>query len=61
MQKSEQKPFYRSKKWWTAIIAALVPTANSIFSLGMEAEQLATIVLPLIAYVIGESWIDSTH
>ena len=59
--KPKNKPYYKSKKWWTAILAAAIPAANGIFKLGLETEQVMTVVLPLIAYVIGEAWVDSTH
>ena len=55
------KPFYRSKKWWTAAIAALVPVANHLFGLGLEAAELVVIVIPLLGYVLGEAWADAAH
>lgn len=55
------KPFYRSKKWWTAILAAVIPVLNHAFGWGIDAEELILIVLPLIGYVLGEAWTDAAH
>ena len=57
----EHKPWYRSKKWWTSVVAAVVPLLNSRFGWGLEAQELAAIVLPLIAYTLGEAWTDAAH
>ena len=55
------KPFYKSKKWWMAFIAAAIPVLNSSLGLDLDAQELATVVIPLIAYVFGEAWIDAKH
>ena len=55
------KPFYASKKWWMAAIAALIPIINTSFGLDLDPSELATVIVPLIAYVVGEAWVDSTH
>jgi len=55
------KPFYKSKKWWTAVLAALVPVVNHAFNLGLDAAEVAIIIIPLIGYVLGEAWTDAAH
>ena len=55
------KPFYKSKKWWSAMIAVAIPVLNHFLGWGMDMEQVALIVLPLIGYVFGEAWTDATH
>lgn len=52
------KPFWESKKWWMAIIAAVVPLANGIFGMGLSVEQVATVVVPLAAYIVGQGIAD---
>lgn len=55
------KPWYRSKKWWTAAIAALVPVINQVTGLGLDAAEIATVVIPLALYVLGEAHADANH
>ena len=55
------KPFYKSKKWWSAAIAAIIPILNHFLGWGINVEDLLLIVLPLIGYVVGEAWTDATH
>lgn len=57
----DRKPFWRSKKWWAAFIAAAIPVLNQFFGWNLNAEELAAVVLPLIAYVLGEAWADAAH
>ena len=52
------KPFWESKKWWMAIIAALVPAANMVFGFGFSVEQVATVIVPLAAYIAGQGLAD---
>lgn len=56
-----QKPFWRSKKWWVAIIAAAIPVVNNLLNLNLDATELTIIVLPLIGYIFGEAWTDAAH
>lgn len=56
-----QKPFWRSKKWWVAIIAAAIPVANNLLNLNLDATELTLIVIPLIGYIFGEAWTDAAH
>ena len=55
------RPFWKSKKWWVAIIAALIPIANSAFGFNLDPTELTLIILPLIGYIFGEAWTDATH
>lgn len=55
------KPFWKKKKVWAAVIPAVVVLVNEICGLDLEPEVVAGIVLPFIAFIIGESWIDSKH
>ena len=56
-----QKPFWRSKKWWVAIIAAAIPVANNLLNINLDATELSIIVLPLVGYIFGEAWTDAAH
>ena len=50
--------FMRSKKWWMAILGAFVPLANEVFGWGLSVEQVATVVLPFVAYIAGQGLAD---
>ena len=53
-----EKPFWHSKKWWMAMIGFVVPLLNSFLGWDLKADQVSTIILPLIAYVIGQGIAD---
>ena len=56
-----EKPFWKSKKWITSVIAALIPIANAIFGLNLDTTEVITVVLPLVVYVMGQAKIDAEH
>jgi uncharacterized membrane protein len=55
------KPFFKSKKWWTAVIAALIPIANNVLGWELDPIELMAVVIPLIGYIMGEAWTDATN
>ena len=62
MQETEpRKPFWKSKKWWVAIIAAVVPVANAVLGLDLDTAELSLVIIPLIGYIFGEAWTDAMH
>ena len=62
MQETEpRKPFWKSKKWWVAIIAAAVPVANAVLGLDLDTAELSLVIVPLIGYIFGEAWTDAMH
>jgi len=62
MQETEpRKPFWRSKKWWMAIIGGVVPIANHVLGLELSVAEIFAVVLPLIGYILGEAWTDAMH
>lgn len=46
------KPGWRTTEFWVSIITALLILVNTIFGTGLNAEQIATTIAPLIAYII---------
>ena len=58
---TKEKPFYKSKKWLTAIIAAIVPILNTYTGLNLEVSEVLAVVLPLVAYVIAQGRVDAEH
>ena len=53
------KPFYRSKKWWMAILGVITPVLTKFTGIELS-EQIQLAIITLIGvYIGGESWIDS--
>ncbi len=55
------KPFWRSKKWWAAVVAALVPVLNQFFGIGLDSGEVTAIIVPAIVYILGQSYVDAKH
>ena len=58
MRQAMKKPFFRSVKWWTAIFAILTPVLNKVFGFGLDASEVAVIVGPMVAYIVGQGMAD---
>lgn len=41
----------KSRKFWLAVIAAVVAFGNGMFDWGLSTEQIITVITPLLAYV----------
>jgi len=54
-----KKPAYLSRKFWIAVITAIVMLVSHFTGIELDVEALLAIVLPVVAYILGESWIDS--
>jgi len=54
-----EKEFWKSKKFWMAIIGALVPAANAAFGFGLSTEAVVTVVGPIMSYVVGQGIADA--
>ncbi len=55
----ERKHWLLSRKFWIAVFTALTMVLSNTLGLDLEPEVLAAIVLPVVAYIIGESIIDA--
>ena len=49
----------KSRKFWIAIIGAVIMLVNGCTELNLNATEIAGILLPIIAYIAGEAWVDS--
>lgn len=61
MPYNADKKLWESKKWWGAMIATLIPIINLIFDLGWNVDEVTRVILPLIAFILGQSWVDAKH
>ncbi|MFQ5826178.1 MAG: hypothetical protein ACE5IA_02365, partial [Dehalococcoidia bacterium] len=49
----------KSRKLWTATITTLVLWVSAVAGLDLDLEQILGIASPIIAYILGESWVDA--
>ena len=49
----------KSRKFWLTIAAMLLVLVNEGFNLDIPEETYWALVLPVIAYVFGESYVDA--
>ena len=54
-----RKPWWKSKKVWSAGIAFLVAILNEALGIGLDAEELLVAISPLLVYILGESYVDA--
>lgn len=55
------KPFWRSKKWWMAAIAVVIPVLNQAFGLGLDVGEITAIAAPVVAYILAQAFVDASH
>ncbi|MBW2672755.1 MAG: hypothetical protein JRD89_04955 [Deltaproteobacteria bacterium] len=55
----KRKPAWKSRKWWAALIGVIVPLLNHYCGLDMSVEDIYAIVVPIVAYILGESHVDA--
>lgn len=53
-----EKPFWHSKKFWAAVVAAGVPLLNHFFQVGLTQDVIMQIVGPIVAYILGQGLAD---
>ena len=57
----ERKHWLLSRKFWLAVITAATMILADTIGLDLDPEIVVAIVLPVVAYIIGESYVDSKH
>jgi uncharacterized membrane protein len=48
-----------SRKLWTAIITAVAMLVAALTGIELDTEQILAVILPVIAYIFGEAWVDA--
>ena len=51
----------KSRKFWLAAITTIVMLIAAFTGADLDPEEVAAIILPIVAYIAGESWIDGKH
>lgn len=52
---------WTSRKFWMALIAAAIAFGNGAFDWGLTTEQIATVLIPMLAFIFGEAWVDKSR
>lgn len=52
----EARPFWARKTFWATVVGVAVPILNKAMGLDMAIEEVSAAVLPLVAFIAGESW-----
>lgn len=55
----ERKHWLLSRKFWIAIVTALTMILSDRLGLELDPETVVAIILPVVAYILGESIIDA--
>jgi len=55
----ERKHWLLSRKFWIAVVTALTMVLADTLGLELDPETVVAIILPVVAYILGESFIDS--
>ena len=56
--KSNEKQFWKSKKWWAMSSAVSIPILNRILGLDMTYDELTLVITPLVGYILGQGVAD---
>ena len=54
-----RKSPWLSRKFWLSLISFVVLLVNQIWGIELDPAALAAVVLPIVAYIFGEAWVDS--
>jgi uncharacterized membrane protein len=57
----ERKHWLLSRKFWIAVITAVTMILADTLGLELDPETVVAIILPVVAYILGESYVDSKH
>lgn len=49
---------FKSRKFWMAVITAIIVIANDGLGLNLPEESILTLAAVVIGYIVGESYID---
>ncbi len=48
-----------SRKLWAAIVTAVVMLVTAIWGVELDTEQVLAVIIPIVAYIFGEAWVDA--
>lgn len=50
-----------SRKFWLAVVTVGTMILANSLGLNLDPETIVAIILPVVAYILGESYIDAKH
>ena len=59
VMENERKHWLLSRKFWIAVVTVLTMILADSFGLELDPEVIVAIILPVVAYILGESYIDA--
>ena len=57
----ERKHWLLSRKFWLAVATALTMILADTLGLELDPETVVAIILPVVAYILGEAYVDAKH
>lgn len=48
----------RSRKFWLAIVGAILPVLNEQFGIGLEPNEVMAAIGAIVAFIGGEAYVD---
>ena len=48
-----------SRKLWAAILTAVAMLVTALTGVELDIEQVLAVTLPIVAYILGEAWVDA--
>ena len=55
----ERKHWLLSRKFWLAVATAVTMIFADSFGLELDSETVVAIILPVVAYILGEAYVDA--
>lgn len=55
---TKEKDFWKSKKFWAAVIGVMLPALNVWLGLGLAFEEIAASEAAIVAYLTGQGLAD---
>ncbi|MGI6318466.1 MAG: hypothetical protein ACOX1J_07070 [Dethiobacteria bacterium] len=57
----ERKHWLLSRKFWLSVVTAMTIILSDKFGLELDPETVVAIILPVVAYILGEAYVDAKH
>lgn len=55
----ERKHWLLSRKFWLAIVTVVTMIFSDKLDLELDPETVVAIILPIVAYILGEAYVDA--
>jgi uncharacterized membrane protein len=55
----ERKHWLLSRKFWLAVLTAITMILSDELGIELDPETIVAIVLPVVAYILGEAYVDA--